>query len=627
MSDKTLTLQLARDGLRLKVSLFEGVEKALRPYAIHEAAWEQIEKSSGEIFAILQRSNRTARPGPEILDGLRKAGHILFDLLIPPQAKDRLAATTATILTLHLEDTLVHLPWELLYDGREFLCRRFAIGRIVSTCQVPTSHSTRAFKAPFKILVLADPRGDLEACYREGLDIKTFLDRKREVFRVDFKSHPVDIAFVKKNIRDYDIIHYAGHAEFHPRNPCESSWLLADGKLRANEVCAMGGLQPMPLLVFSNACQSGQTDEWRSQLDQEQQIFGLANAFLLSGVRHYIGTFWEIPDEPSAYFAKAFYGFLAGGESVGMALRNARQALIRTYSEEALIWASYMLYGEPGHEFSAPAPNETPRDDRMSWRRRSRSGAPAAAAKEKLWPSLFLSSLIGALSMAFIYAGYSYFYSGASNQEVKPSVQPSVQSAQSAAAPTAAVPAPLSLTMNMIGQRKEPDGSYSEVIVKEGSVLHSGDHFQVHVETNKRAHVYVLLLDSQGQAKELFPDPKIEQAGFIEGGRRIAVPEKDLWFWLDENTGTETLYILASEKPLANVRELLRKMEAADEAGKKRMSQEIKNRITIVQRGVGGIAKGKTVTYPLSDGKRIEKVTEVVAGTDSVVRALSFQHR
>ncbi len=45
------------------------------------------------------------------------------------------------------------------------------------------------------------------------------------------------------------------------------------------------------------------------------------------------------------------------------------------------------------------------------------------------------------------------------------------------------------------------------------------------------------------------------------------------------------------------------------------------------ERGVGGITKGQAVTYMLSDGKKIQKVTEVVTGTGSVVRAVSFQHR
>jgi hypothetical protein len=49
--------------------------------------------------------------------------------------------------------------------------------------------------------------------------------------------------------------------------------------------------------------------------------------------------------------------------------------------------------------------------------------------------------------------------------------------------------------------------------------------------------------------------------------------------------------------------------------------------MAVMQRGVGGFGKGQTVTYTLSDGKKIQKVTDVVTGTGSVVRRVSFQHR
>ena len=91
----------------------------------------------------------------------------------------------------------------------------------------------------------------------------------------------------------------------------------------------MGGLQPMPSLVFSNACQSGHSGEWRIGEEDEQRIFGLANAYLLSGVQHYIGTFWEILDEPSSQFAKLFTALSVEGESVGEAVRKREKSSLK----------------------------------------------------------------------------------------------------------------------------------------------------------------------------------------------------------------------------------------------------------------------------------------------------------
>jgi CHAT domain-containing protein len=707
-----LIIEASRENGYIKVSVYErgeGGEKTLRPYEHVEVPWEQIDARRREVINLLNRANRRAKVTREILESLKKSGQVLFDLLVPPKAREKLSATEARNLILYVDDKLVHIPWELLFDGRQFLCRRFAMGRIVRTRQAPTALSSRAPKAPFKVLVLADPRGDLDASYREGTEIRNFLDEKRDIFHVDFKSHPVDVSFVKKNLRDYDIVHYAGHAEYNSENPSESGWLLKDARLKASEISAMGGLQPMPSLVFSNACQSGHSGEWRIGEEDEQQIFGLANAYLLAGVQHYIGTFWEILDEPSSQFAKLFYGALSQGESVGEAVRKAREKLIEAHGEETIVWAGYMLYGDPTFAFD-PAEKEEEEEPVVrdiaspEWSpvMRGHGAAATIGAKPHRFGLGFL--LLGALLLCG--GGIaSYFYLFQSDDQHPPAVsaltaaipaatetikdevvessketsvpEPTGEGKQekspdsvkikdpaspgllkSAAAKPAAVvspvaapqaPArpvgvqeaelkkdlpqpvvatPLTVSMNIIGQRKEPDGSYTEVLVSEGSVLRSYDNFQVHLETNRPAYAYILLYDSQEKASQLFPDPKIDQRGFVEQGRKVVVPARDLWFWLDDHTGTETIYVLTSEKPMSDIQGLLAKMEAVDDdAGKKRVAQEIKQRIATVQRGVGGITKGQTVTYTLSDGKKIQKVTEVVTGTESVVRAVSFLHR
>ncbi|HXV79348.1 MAG TPA: CHAT domain-containing protein, partial [Candidatus Binatia bacterium] len=474
MKDGVLTLDFGRDERILKVALFEGEESTLRPYEIHAPDWQQIEQSCREILSALDRSNKSTRPRLDVINGLKKSGHLLFDLLLPPKAKEKLANTTAKILTLRLDDTLVHIPWELLFDGREFLCRRFATGRIASTRQVPTGRSIRAPVAPFKVLILADPRGDLQASYREGLDLKAFLDARRDLFHVDFKSYPVDMAFVKKNLRDYDIVHYAGHAKYDTQDPSENGWLLSDGALTAPEIAALGGLQPMPALVFSNACQSGETEAWKLDDGQAEQTFGLANAFLLSGVKHYVGTFRKISDEPSSNFAKPFYTSIARGESIGTAIRNSREALVGNGGEKVLAWANYMLYGDPSRELGDTEKRSALQREWPGWKGLVRERTSIPGAKESNRNSPLFFSLIAVLLLASIYTGYSQFYSATSTEKTSSSlpVVPSALNLTPALSPK--IKAPLSLSMNIIGQRKEADESYTEVIVREGSVLRSG---------------------------------------------------------------------------------------------------------------------------------------------------------
>lgn len=701
MSARSLVLEAARDERRIKVSVYEkggGIEGTLRPYEDRVVAWDQVEGAVSEITALLNRANKRGKVTADILQSLRKSGQLLFDLLITPKAAEKVAVSTSPSLLLSIDDKLVQIPWELLHDGRQFFCRRFAMGRVVSTSQTPTALSRRSLSESLKVLVLADPRQDLKASYQEGIDIRDLLDQERETFHVDFKSAPIAIGFVRRNLRDYDIVHYAGHADYDTLNPAYGGWLLSDGRLKAEEISAMGGLQAMPFLVFSNACQSGQSGEWRVHEGYGQEIFGLANAYLMAGVQHYIGTFWEILDEPSSYFAKQFYVALAQGRSVGESVRQAREKLIEDFGEETIVWASYMLYGDPTYSFVqqklAVMPEADARQTPASeWSQelRGRSVRPTAASRHRhravgyasiallaialglggiFWvgdfgrtkisgsgpvpatslsePSLVEQSLSTPRSVAKLAAKpVASVRDGELLLQAKPEI--GTVGAQSAAvihsigespgekteprvtsnpgSKGSVAPAPLTLRMNIIGQRKETDGSYTEVLVNEGAVLRSRDNFQVHAEVNHPSYVYVLIYDSQGRAGQLFPDAKIDQPQFIQPGDKIVIPGRNLWFWLDDETGTETIYVLASEKPMTDIRTLLAQMEAADDSRKRRVSQDIKVRIGAMQRGVGGITKGHTAVYELSDGRKIQKVTDVVTGTASVVRAISFQHR
>jgi tetratricopeptide (TPR) repeat protein len=115
----------------------------------------------------------------------------------------------------------------------------------------------------------------------------------------------------------------------------------------------MGGTATMPALIFSNACQSARTEEWSIEENFHDEIFGLANAFALAGVKHYVGTFWEILDEPSRRFAIEFYRNLFAGMTIGEAVKAARLTLIKKYGEETIVWASYLLYGDPTTDYMA----------------------------------------------------------------------------------------------------------------------------------------------------------------------------------------------------------------------------------------------------------------------------------
>ena len=144
---------------------------------------------------------------------------------------------------------------------------------------------------------------------------------------------------------------------YDPRAPSKSGWRLHDSILTAGE---LSKCSHPPQVVFSNSCQAGATAEWSGKYGYEGQAFGIGSAFILAGVKNYIGTFWEVDDEESRLFATIFYQNLLSGLSLGTALLAARHAIIQQKGWNSLTWASYVLYGDPTFTLLSPGRKKHP---------------------------------------------------------------------------------------------------------------------------------------------------------------------------------------------------------------------------------------------------------------------------
>src|SRR5262249_54616005 len=97
---------------------------------------------------------------------------------------------------------------------------------------------------------------------------------------------------------------------------------------------------PGALVLFLNACRSGAEDR--------TLLVSAVNVFRLLRPRSLIGTLANIPQNAGAVFSIAFYNQLAGGSSVGAALRIARLHLLDKYENPlGLLFSSY--FGEDVH--------------------------------------------------------------------------------------------------------------------------------------------------------------------------------------------------------------------------------------------------------------------------------------
>ncbi|NVM28895.1 MAG: CHAT domain-containing protein [Candidatus Helarchaeota archaeon] len=270
--------------------------------------------------------------------------HLLGDI------GDQIKNLPSNNLFLKLDDNLLSIPWELCHDGTDFLGRKYNIGRqvVVSPKFYIMSYPTRSLQYPLRVLLLADPTetlpGAVEECNKIHKELSK-IDGIKE--NLEYKSgKEIKLDKLMRDLTNYDLVHYAGHAKFNKRNPSESGWEINPDRkeyLTASMMAAMNA----PPIVFANACESG-TQAVEKKLFYQGEIFGIASGFLMGGIKNYIGTFTYVNDVSSIDFAVQFYKkLITQGETVGSSLRHARKFIYEKHGEAHILWASYMLYGDP----------------------------------------------------------------------------------------------------------------------------------------------------------------------------------------------------------------------------------------------------------------------------------------
>ncbi len=350
---QALILEVFKQDDSLKMGLFDQEQTAptLRHYSQVGVSFDELRSLSAEMVSILNRLPKDQTSRINQLKSLQKTGRLFWDHLLSRSIKEKLKDTASCALTLSLDEELIFIPWELVFDGEDFLCLKFSLGRLVRSKGEATSLRYRDLSDSLRMLILANPNNDLKSAYTEGMDIKNQFSHKNKKVHVDFKSTSIDKSYVKKNICDYDVVHFAGHCEFDRKEDKESGWALSDGFFKVEDILKMGQSSNLPALVFSNACHSAQLKPALLDSQYQQASFGMASAFLFAGVRHYIGSIRKIEDNASLVFAREFYAKLISGISVGESLRLSKLKLVKEFGLASLHWVNYLLYGEPGFVF------------------------------------------------------------------------------------------------------------------------------------------------------------------------------------------------------------------------------------------------------------------------------------
>ena len=320
-----------------------------------------------DLALVREAATRMTKPRTEDLPSLAS---FMGQLVVPRDFRPLLRG--APCVVFEVDRTMAAVHWEMLSADLEVRGATAPLGLSVQVArQLRTTYSPppapdagRADR--LRALVVGDP-GDpdsgtaLEGARREA-ELVANLFREIGLDVVDLigppgrspTAQPASRLEVLRQLTtgSFDLLHYAGHSAFDPRDPTEhAGWVFADGLLTAQELEIVD--RP-PRLVVANGCHSGRVSEAVAIAGSEVGLLpSLADEFLRRGVRDYVGTAWAIDDDHAGDFASTFYGRLlippepgAPGATIGEAMLAARRRLAELPGETAA-WAAYQHYGDP----------------------------------------------------------------------------------------------------------------------------------------------------------------------------------------------------------------------------------------------------------------------------------------
>jgi len=281
-------------------------------------------------------------------------GRDLYRTFLGEEGGEMLRALAPTAVLLQVDETLTNLPWELMQTADGVLALDTPFGRVVTTGAVPRAQRDPVAEDPvLRILVVANPTDDLAATAAECAAISSLEGGQAgvtiEVAVLEGAKATTKALTRAVKGKDFDILHFAGHASFDVADPQTSALQMADGPLTADAVGLLPWRVP-PYIVFNSACESARTAAGRRLMSERGHCNGLAAAFMLSGSEAYLGHYWPVGDQAAGSFAACFYTSLVRRRNVGNAVMDARkEAGYRFRTESDLTAFGAVYFGDPGN--------------------------------------------------------------------------------------------------------------------------------------------------------------------------------------------------------------------------------------------------------------------------------------
>ena len=276
---------------------------------------------------------------------LQEVGATAFESFFPANVRGRLRESESALLYLRLDEQLLEIPWEIVFDGRDFLGHKHMLGRQFFT--ESAIENDRRAAAPghgCRLLLVSDTVGDAAGAHSE-MERLAVLSSKSGLVDITVVHGPIDKAELLSTIRSHDVVHFGGRCHVDVDEILDSGWSVRDGIVNRHDLAA---LPELPQLVFSELIDASGERDPADAGSFKSASYGISCGFLSAGIPNVIADCWLDRDTRDAMFAERFYSALLSGMPLGEALRQARDGIIAGHDAGGVSWARYTLYGDPG---------------------------------------------------------------------------------------------------------------------------------------------------------------------------------------------------------------------------------------------------------------------------------------
>lgn len=171
------------------------------------------------------------------------------------------------------------------------------------------------------------------------------------------------------------------------------------------------------------------------------------------------------------------------------------------------------------------------------------------------------------------------------------------------------------------------NGRYQVRPVTDGETLTRDNNYKVRFQCNMQCYIYVAQLDATGKIDPIFPSE------FVPGGNPLrpnilysAPPDND-WFYLDENTGRETIYFVVSRTRRTDIEQKFRQITEMNRTLVQSTPVSLEES-WIITRGIGGSRKGRQQSVSFQDGSQGQYASTIFSSSGAdLVLTRWFYHR